>query len=215
MQKLSLPQAISVILVILSFMTTLYVYPQLPDKIASHWGIDGKVNGYMDKPIGAFMLPALALLTLALLYALPLLDPLRKNYAAFKGEYEGMIAMLIGFFYYVHLLTIAYSLGYPVEMGRFLSPAFGALFYYLGIVLSKAKQNWFVGIRTPWTLSSPAVWDKTHKLCSKLFKAAGIIALLGAFFEPMLLASVAVLFAAAVLSVVYSYVEFSKEKKTL
>jgi uncharacterized membrane protein len=206
-------QIAGITIVVLSFLASIYLYPSLPDKIASHWGFDGKVDGYTDKQTGAFMLPALSLAIFALLHFLPKLDPLKKNYASFKNEYSGMAAMFAGFLLYIQLLMLAFSLGYQIDMGRFLAPAFGALFYYMGILLSKAKQNWFVGIRTPWTLSSQKVWDKTHKICSKLFKAAGIIAILGAILPEFLIASSALLIAIAIFSIVYSYVEFSKEKK--
>jgi len=80
-------------------------------------------------------------------------------------------------------------------------------------VIKKAKQNWFVGIRTPWTLSSENVWGKTHRIAGDMFKAAGIVAILGLVFPQMLIASVAVLVAASVFSIIYSYLEYNKEIK--
>jgi len=79
----------------------------------------------------------------------------------------------------VLLLSIFANLGYEFNMVQMMVPGLGILFYLLGVVLGKAKRNWFVGIKTPWTLSSDKVWDKTHVLGGKLFKIAGVIAFAG------------------------------------
>jgi len=200
-------------IVLLSFITAVYFYPQMPDQMASHWNINGQVDGYMGKGFGVFFIPILSLAMFFLFVFLPKLDPMKQNYKAFINEYNALIALLIGFFYYIYLLTMGFNLGYEFDFTRFLSPAFGILFYFLGVVIQKAKQNWFVGIRTPWTLSSERVWEKTHKISGDLFKAAGIVALLGVVLPQMLLASVAVILASAIFGFVYSYIEFNKEKK--
>ncbi len=99
-------------------------------------------------------------------------------------------------------------------MGQFLIPALGILFYYAGILVENAKRNWFIGIRTPWTLSSEKVWDKTHKIGGKLFKIAGIIALLGILFQKYALFFVLVpIISVAIYTIVYSYFEYQKETK--
>ena len=89
-------------------------------------------------------------------------------------------------------------------------PALALLWYLLGVFLSKTKRNWFVGIRTPWTLSSDEVWDKTHALSAQLFKLVGILSLVGIFFSNaisiffILVPAIGVTIAA----VVYSYVAY-------
>ncbi|MFA5108473.1 MAG: SdpI family protein [Candidatus Micrarchaeia archaeon] len=208
-------QILSIALVALSFITALYAYfyMQMPEKMASHWNIEGQVDGYMDKGVALFLMPIISLVMLGLFYVIPMLDPLKKNYSEFQKEYDGMVAILVGFLYYVYLLTLVYSVGYKIDIMRFLAPAFGALFYYMGVVISRAKQNWFVGIRTPWTLSSENVWTKTHDICSKMFKVAAVIALFGAFVPQLFIASIILLVMIAIFSFVYSYLEFQKEKK--
>jgi len=207
-------QIVSLVIVALAFLIGIYAYPLLPEKVASHWGFDGEADGYMGRDFGAFFVPVLSLAMLVLFTVLPSLDPLRKNYESFRAEYDIFIVAMLGFFLYIHLLTLRYNLGYQFNLVQFLAPAFAALFFYVGMLVGKAKQNWFVGIRTPWTLSNEVVWTKTHKLAGSMFKAAGVVALLGLVFPAIgLIASVAVLLAAAVASVVYSYVEFQKQKK--
>ncbi|MEM2728714.1 MAG: SdpI family protein, partial [Candidatus Bathyarchaeia archaeon] len=88
------------------------------------------------------------------------------------------------------------------------------LFFYIGILCENSRRNWFIGIRTPWTLSSDRVWEKTHRLGGKLFKAAGVIAMLGALIQEhaFILILAPIIFAAAY-TIIYSYVEYQKEVK--
>jgi uncharacterized membrane protein len=89
---------------------------------------------------------------------------------------------------------------------------FGMLFIYLGFLLEHAEPNWFVGIRTPWTLSSESVWKKTHRLGGKLFKIAGVICLLGVLFQDYAIWTIMVpILLVSFYVVVYSYIEFQKE----
>ena len=87
----------------------------------------------------------------------------------------------------------------------------GPVFFYTGVLCENAKRNWFIGIRTPWTLSSERVWDKTHKIGGRLFKIAGIVTLLGAFFPKYAVFFILIptLFV-AIYTVIYSYVEYQK-----
>ena len=201
-------------IVLLSFITAFYFQPSLPSRVAIHWDLQGNANGYSGSAFAAYFMPVLSLAMLLLFMFLPTIDPLKKNYAAFRNEYDGLMALLIGFLYYVYVFTIAVNIGYQIVVAQYLAPAFAVLFFYLGMVLAKAKQNWFVGIRTPWTLSSESVWNKTHAIVSKLFKTAGVVALIGIFLPKIgLILAVAVVLAAAVFAIVYSYLEFEKEKK--
>ena len=95
-----------------------------------------------------------------------------------------------------------------------LAPAFGGLFYYCGILAKNAKRNWFIGIRTPWTLSNEKVWDKTHRVGGQLLKIAGIIALFGVFFPSYALLFIfAPVVLVAAYTITYSYIEYKKEVK--
>ena len=203
------------VIVLLLFAVSAFFYPQLPDKLASHWNATGQADGYSSKFWGLFMLPIIAAVLTLFLLLIPRLDPLKANVEKFKGYYYGFIILFLLFFLYLHLLTIVYNLGYAFNMTMFLMPAFSVLFYYLGVMVSKAKRNYFIGIRTPWTLSGDSVWDRTHKLGGKLFKIASIITLLG-----VLLWQYAIWFMlvpislVAIITVVYSYLVFRKEAKT-
>lgn len=206
-------QWISIGIVALGFVVSFLIQPSLPERVAIHWNIRGEADGYSDSGFGSYFVPALSLLMLGLFYFLPMIDPMRKNYAAFQKEYDGLVVAIVGFMAYVHFLTLAINLGYELNIMQYLAPGFAVLFYYLGVVLAKAKQNWFLGFRTPWTLSSELSWKKTHALAAKMFKAAGALALVGIIMPDYgLIASVAVVIGAAVIGFVYSYLVYREDK---
>ncbi|MCD6528067.1 SdpI family protein [bacterium] len=100
---------------------------------------------------------------------IPKIDPLKKNLEKFRNYFERFFILLFLFLFYLYLLTIFWNLGLRFYIGQAMIPALAILFYYCGVLLEKAKRNWFIGIRTPWTLSSDEVWDKTHQLGGRLF----------------------------------------------
>lgn len=200
--------------ILVAFALGSYFYPQLPDRLATHWGMGGEADGYSQKGLGIFAVPLLMAAIAALFIVLPKIDPLRKNIEQFKKYYYWFALGIELFMLYLYALMLAWNLGFAFNFSQALSPAFAALFYGGGVLIENAKQNWSAGIRTPWTLSSKKVWEKTHKLGGKLFKAGAILALFGALFPqiavlliigPMLLIA-AFLFA-------YSYFEYKKEEK--
>jgi len=143
-----------VVLIIISFFIAIYFYPVFPDQVATHWGIDNQVNGYSSKAFGLFFMPVLSIFLFFLFIALPKIDPYKKNFDQFKNYFQNFINLTFAFLFYVYLLTIIWNLDFHFNMIQTLSPGFAVLFYYAGVLTSHAKRNWFVGIRTPWTMSS-------------------------------------------------------------
>jgi uncharacterized membrane protein len=200
--------------IILTFGFTIAVYPSAPDLVASHWNAAGEVNGYMSKFWGLFLVPFIMTGFVALLAFLPRIDPHKKNYEKFMGYYEGFILLFALFLMAIQVQIVLWSIGYQISPNITFPLLVGALFIYIGFLLGHAEQNWFVGIRTPWTLSSKTVWKKTHELGGKLFVIAGIISCLGIFAGVYALWFVLVpALAVAVITVAYSYYEFQKELK--
>jgi len=201
-------------IIILSFAIGIYYYPLMPEKVASHWNAQGHVDGYMSKFWGLFLMPIISVGMLLLFILIPRIDPLKSNIQQFRKYFDGFAVLIMVFLFYLYLLTILWNSGYTFNMITFLSPAFAILFYYSGILIENAKRNWFIGIRTPWTLSSDKVWDKTHKIGGKLFKIAGILALLAIFFEAYAILIIVVpVIMVSIYTVVYSYFEYQKETK--
>ena len=200
--------------ILLSFIIGIYFYPQMPEKIAAHWNTQGQVDGYMSKFWGLFLMPLLSMILFLLFIAIPKIDPLKHNIEKFRKYYDGFVVLIIVYLFYVYLLTIFWNIGIRFSMVQPLAPAMGILFYYIGILTENAKRNWFIGIRTPWTLSSEGVWEKTHKIGGKLFKIAGIITFIGVFFESYALFFILVpIILVATYTIIYSYFEYQKERR--
>lgn len=201
-------------LVLLSFIISIYFYPQVPEQMATHWNSQGEVDGYMSKLWGLFFMPfVIAGLTIMFL-VIPRIDPRKENIAKFRNYYDGFIVLLILFMVIVHIQILLWNTGIKISPNAVLPLGIGLLFYYIGILTENAERNWFIGIRTPWTLSSDRVWKRTNRLGGKLFKIAGIAAIFGAFFPELAIyfILVPVIFVAG-FTVVYSYIEYQKELK--
>lgn len=201
-------------IILLSFIVGIYFYSQLPQKLASHWNIRGEVDSYLPKFWGLFLMPVISTGVLLLFILIPNIDPSKENFEKFRKYYDRFVVLIITFFLYLYLLTIFWNLGVKFNIVQFLVPALAILFYYCGILLENVKKNWFVGIRTPWTMMSEKVWDKTHKLGGKLFKIVGIFTLLGILFPDyaIFFVFIPVIFLTAY-TVIYSYFEYQKEVK--
>jgi uncharacterized membrane protein len=206
---------IAVLTVILfSLVLGVYFYPQLPEMMASHWNATGEVDGYTSKFWGLFLMPLISLALFLFFITIPKIDPLKKNIVKFKEYFDWFVFLIILFLFYIDALTIFYGLGYRFNLVLYLVPAFGVLFYYCGILIEHSKRNWFIGIRTPWTLASDKVWNKTHKLGGILLKICGVFALLGFFLEDSAIYFVIVPpILASVYLFVYSYFEYQKKRK--
>lgn len=208
---------IVLVLIVASIFIGLALWNQLPDQMASHWNENDQVDGTMPRFWGVFMMPLIALGMLGLFMIVPSIDPLKANIAQFRGTFNLFIVWMIVFFLYVHGLTIVWSLGYQnFRMSSAMLPFVGLLFIFIGYLLRKAKRNFFIGIRTPWTLSSDTVWDETHRLGSILFMISGAFALLGAFLGGMaaFLLMFIPLMGSALFLVVYSYILYRNETKS-
>ena len=201
-------------IIIITFITSIYLYPEMPEQMASHWNSKGEVDSYMSKFWGLFLMPIISLGIFLLLIFIPKIDPLKKNIEKFRKYYDGFMTFLIIFLLYIYILTILWNMGIIFNMTTAILPVVAILIYFSGILIEHSKRNWFIGIRTPWTISNEKVWNKTHKLGSKLFKIAAIIILIGTFIPKyafaLLLISVLI---AAIYPIVYSYFEYKKEMK--
>ncbi len=206
--------AITIALILVSFAIALYLYfsPSFPDVMASHWNYKGEVNGTMPKLWGLFLLPSLMLVLYLLFLVIPLIDPLRANIAKFRDYFDLFIAAITLFMLYIYVLTILWSLGLTFDMNMALVPALALLFYFMGALMENTKRNWFIGLRTPWTLSSDEVWEKTNRRTGFLFKLCGLISLVGLLWRDytLLFVIIPVLFVAAY-GTIYSYLLFNEQ----
>jgi uncharacterized membrane protein len=180
----------------------------------SHWNAAGQIDGYLPRVWGIFLMPLMtAGITLLLLF-LPQADPLRQNLESIRGEYHLFVIGFVAYMLYVYALTLLAALGYPVQMTVMLLPAMGLLFIGIGYLMKKVRRNYFIGIRTPWTLANDQIWDKTHRLGAKTFMAAGVVTLLSGFLgEAGFWLLLPALLLGAFIPVVYSYLLFRRIPK--
>jgi uncharacterized membrane protein len=207
-------QILIICLILVSFLIGAYLYTYMPEKMASHWDANGSVNGYMPKLLGLFLLPVISAILFLAFMLIPKIDPLKANIEEFRGHFDVFILLLFVFLFYIYMLTMLWNMGYRFNIIQLLALALGMIIYYAGVMTENAKQNWFIGVRTPWTLSSEVVWDKTNKLAGKLFKGAGVLAAMGTVFpEYAILLILGPVILAAVYPVIYSYQQYQQEVK--
>ena len=189
------------------FAASAIAWDRVTPPIPIHWGIRGQPDGFGGRFEGLLLIPLIAIGLYVLLLALPRFDPARANYASFSGPYRLMRLVLTALLGIVHALMVASALGASVDVGRWAPFTVGVTFAILGNVLGKVRPNYFVGIRTPWTLASARSWERTHRVGGRVFVAAGIaMAVAGLAAIPPLTVAVFIADGIAILGlVVYSY----------
>jgi uncharacterized membrane protein len=214
MKKNILVKITILFVIIASFAMSAFFYPLLPNQMASHWNIKGDVDGYLSKFWALFLMPIISLILFLFFILIPKIDPLRENIGKFIKYYHGFIIVLILFLYYLYYVTLILNIGFKFNIIQLLAPAFAGFFYYIGILMENLKRNWFIGIRTPWTLSSDKVWLKTHKVGGKLYKYCAAFSILGIYlFNYAIYLIVLPIILISLYLVVFSYFEYKKEEK--
>ena len=205
---------IPLLIVVAAFISSALVYPRLPETIPTHWDMSGQPNGWSGRFFGAWVVPLFLLGMWALFRVLPAIDPRGSNYAKFGGAFEAIIDSIMLFMLGMHIIILRAGLGYPVAIQRVVPFGVGLLLIVIGNLLPRARPNWFIGIRTPWTLSSDRVWEKTHRFGGRVFVVGGLlitIAAVGiAHWAQVVLVTVITVSASSVL--IYSYIEWKREQ---
>lgn len=198
-----------VCLILIIFIIGIFLYPVMPDRMPTHWNAQGEIDGWSSRNFAVFFFPCMIAALYLLMLFLPLIDPLKRNYSLFIRPYFCFRLLFVCFLSFLYLYTLAAALGWKMNINYFIIPAEALLFILIGVFLPRIKKNYFVGIRTPWTLHSEEVWDKTHQFAGKLFIIAGIASLLGFFNFWFFIAPI---LGAALISVIYSYFIFRRIK---
>lgn len=203
------------ILLMISFGSSMFVSSRMPEKMASHWNEYGRADGYSNKTVALYVIPGTEVAVLLLLVFLPRVDPLKGNIEKFKSTYDLFLVGFTGFMTYLHILTLTWNLGARINMTVWMMPGLAALMFLTGHLVSKARQNYFIGIRTPWTLANSVVWDDTHRLGGIGFKLVAGLSILGILFPDQafffLMAPLLVLVVGLVLYSYLRYVEVTQK----
>lgn len=193
-------------------ISAIVVYPHLPEQVPGHWNIHGEVDAYYSRFFGAFFPPLMAIGLYLMMLFIPLIDPRRDNYRRFTGAYTFLRWSLVVFFGILYAATILVALGYPVNVALAVKAMVSVLLIIIGNFMGQFRHNYFVGIKTPWTLSSEEVWQGTHRLGGRIWVVGGLVCLAmslvdspwGAvvFFTAIMLMTI--------VPIVYSYLLFKK-----
>ena len=206
----------ALVLIALSIVASFYFYAHFPDRVPTHWNISGEVDGYSGKFFGAWFGPIFMIGMYLLFLLVPYFDPKHEHYAGFRDSYHGIKNLMVAFMFAVSLFVGIAGLGYNVEIGAVIPVAVGVLFAGLGYFIKSVKQNWAMGVRTPWTMESPVVWEKTNHLMAGLMMIAGVMIAITAFpFPDMFKAGlfIAAILLIVIVPIVYSYIIYQKEQK--
>jgi immunity protein, SdpI family len=163
------------LLIGLQLVLAALAFGSTPDRIPVHWGLDGQVDRYGSRVEGLLAMPLVSLGLYLLLLWLPRFDPGRANYPAFASAYGTLRLTVLALLTAIHGVILLAAHGRVVNVMAVMPLLIGALYVVVGAVLGKIRPNWFVGIRTPWTLSSKLAWSRTHRAGGWLFIAMGAI----------------------------------------
>lgn len=204
------------IILLIPMTAAVIVYPQMPDQVPIHWNVNGQVDDYGSRAFGTFSLPILNIIMYVLFYILPKFDPKRANYSKFMSSYLIIRYAFHLFFALLFALTVCASLGYAVDIGKWVAAGVSLLFIVMGNTMGRVRHNYFVGFRLPWTLANEEVWRKTHQVGAKAMVIGGLGALVGVVFTTGTISFVILMIGILLpmfLVSIYSYVLYKKVVK--
>lgn len=205
---------LDIALIGVAFALAAVLYGRLPERIPTHWNLRGEVDGTTPKPWGPFVVPLIMVVMRVVFAVMPYLSPRGFRVERFRRVWSIVVTALLAVFLAIHGIALLAAMGVPLAMHRWMPILCGALFVVMGNYMGKLTRNFWMGIRTPWTLANEEVWTRTHRLGGKLMVAAGIGCLLVGALAPSpstaLVVMIAAIAAAAVAPMVYSYVIYRR-----
>lgn len=214
-RSITLLTVFRIVLVVAMFVAAFVLYPNLPAIVPTHWNFRGEADGFSSRLFGAFLLPCIGVVFLVLFPVLRRLDPKAENYAAFRTTWEWIQTAILGFMTYVFVVQMVATLrpAQSAMVGQYIVFGVGVLFVLLGNFMGKIRQNYFVGLRTPWSLADPEVWQKSQRIAGYAFVLGGIAIVVQSLFpgpSPAFFFGTVLLMVA--LPVLYSYLAFRRRR---
>lgn len=185
---------------------TFVLFERLPEQMPIHFNIHGEADRFTDRAHFSLLLPAIMLIMTLLLPILVRLELSDNDSETNKNILGKLILALNGILGIIHISVIIGALqsnfGLTITL---IQLSFGMFFLILGKNISHLKPSFFIGIRTPWTLSNKENWDKTHHFAGKLFFNGGLLVLVQALILKSMPISFAIIITIAILPIAYSY----------
>ena len=208
----------ALIIIVLQLFFSLVIAVHLPAdvKIPTHWNMKGEIDGYSSKWVGILLFPIMNLLILGMLRFMPIFSVRYKNSAdRFEKVIPNFTLILVGFFALIHIFTLLVAIGFIGKVNQPIFILMGFLFIFLGNFLPKVPSNFYLGIRTPWSLSSETVWRKTHRVGGICFVISGIMmiiaSLIGEYSQLLNQVLITTVFVIIFIPIVLSFVWYKKE----
>ncbi len=208
----------ALLLLLIPFVMIGIYWNDFPPQIPTHWNFSNEVDQYTRKEIGLFLVPGLNIILYFMFFLLPRIDPKRENYKVFGTSYNVLRLSIIGMLFFLFVILFLAGLGNDLNIGVIVINLTLVLFMVLGNYMGKFKSNYFVGIKTPWTLANEDNWNRTHRMAGKLWVFASIAMMIVGMLLPLgILAIVYFIYIGLIvlIPVVYSYVIHIKEGKNV
>jgi len=183
---------------------------RLPDIVPTHWNAAGHVDKYGSKWTTVLLMPCMMIGMTALMFLLPKISPKKFEIVPFLNTFNYIIVLVLCMFAVLHVVIAQATLHEGFPMTRVMPAVIYLFFALLGNVLGKVKRNFWVGIRTPWTLADERVWDRTHRLAARLWTVGGIVGFLLSLFGLPFTIVFGLLMVMALYPVVQSYLIYQK-----
>lgn len=198
------------VVIVAVFAGVLVAYPHLPGTVPLHWDAHGQVNGWGPKWSLFLWGPGMMAAIVLIFSALPWLSPKKFEVDSFRATYLYIMMAVVAMLAYVNLLALGASLGMALDMSRAVMGGVGLLTALMGNVLGKVRRNFFIGVRTPWTIANEQVWNATHRFAAKTFFAGGLATLAFAILRAPYWLSMAAILTGVLAPVVYSLVFYKQ-----
>lgn len=197
---------------LIPFVYLIYIWNRLPEKVPMHWNGAGEIDRYGDKKELLVMLFMLVGITYFVFLIIPSIDPKQKLQN--MGNKLNNLRMILTLFMSGLAVFILYSVQQKTSNPSFVLAIIGLLFAFLGNYFKTIKPNYFIGIKTPWTLENEEVWKKTHLMGGKLWFVGGLLMALTFVLpnEMQLYTFLGIVAVITIVPIVYSYLEFKKIK---
>lgn len=213
--KLPILVSLALLAVMLAASAIMWVNLPADARLPVHYNIHGQADRYAGKLVAALMMPGVVMGVTLLLAVVPYIEPRRQHLRQSAKAYAALWIAVVGLFATLHVNSMLIALGHGVNLTTLVGVLLGLLFMVLGNYLGKVRSTFMFGIRTPWTLSSDQVWDKTHRLGGRMFFTVGlasvVLAVLGLkAWAVAVLAGGAI--GSAILLTIYSYVLWRREE---
>lgn len=207
---------LGILFVTATIIFVMTVYNQLPERIATHYDMNGNADGWSGRLAAAWLLPAMAVLMLIVFAMLPRISPRLENFRKFEETYWVVANAMVGILCVMHVLLLGRALNWPIDVSSSMLLGMGVMFMVIGNVMPRMHSNWWMGIRTPWTMESEEVWRETHRLAGRTFLVGGAVTIVAALLPVSIRMYVAMsaLVIAGFVPVVYSYFVWRRIRRT-